>query len=149
MIDTSLVGYWSDDIMYSGATEANDLTFRPDGSGFTYWARLGDVFEVDRFTWHVDSAGKLHVRLIRMLTGTWTVRDNRIHHRVQLEDDIDVAHETSYALAAGRDVFGNNVSTLTLHRPILPAATVFALRKDGQDDPTAADTVSFGEPPAR
>jgi hypothetical protein len=149
VIDTSLVGYWSDDIMYSGAMEANDLTFRADGSGFTYWARIGDVFEVDRFDWHVTAEGNLRIHLTRMLTGTWTVQDNSIHHRVQIEDGIDNVHETSYAVAAGRDVFGNDVTTLTLHQPILPTAAVFALRKDAQEDPTAADAVTFGDPPAR
>lgn len=144
VIDSQLVGYWSDEVLYLGDMEANDVGFRTDGSGFTYWTRVGGVFEVGRFRWHIDSHGRLSVRFLRRLSGTWTVRGDDIRHRVDRESASRSTGATAYVVKTGRDVFGNPATLLVLSRPIGLGGSQFAFKNGGADDPTLASAVPRG-----
>jgi hypothetical protein len=58
------------------------------------------------------------LRVHRHLSGTWTVRDGHVAHRVDREQRCDVALSLAYTISTGRDVLGDPVNLLELDRPV-------------------------------
>ncbi|HZB30075.1 MAG TPA: hypothetical protein VE465_07900 [Streptosporangiaceae bacterium] len=116
------------------------IVFRADGTGWTYWARDGGAFYVDRLRWRTNGDGGLELRIHQTLSGTWTVRDDAIQrHSV----DNRSAHTTNliltYMIMAGHNVFGAPATLLRLDRSVRLGAIGkrFALKRDTQvEDPT-------------
>ncbi|NED96387.1 hypothetical protein G1H11_13835 [Phytoactinopolyspora alkaliphila] len=138
MIDTDLLGYWSDDGRRSGAAEANDMAFRDDGSGFTYWARIvGGTFTVERFTWLVDAGGRLQIRFNELLYGNWVVENGQIVHRVEnTSPATDIPREfqiTTYSVTSGTSMFGKRITSLKLDVLIHLGAQVYYYKHNDVD----------------
>jgi hypothetical protein len=138
LIDTDLLGYWSDDGRRSGAAEANDMAFRNDGSGFTYWVRIvGGTFTVERFSWFVDAAGRLQIMFNELLYGDLVVQDGQIVHRVENTSpatDIPREHQvTDYSVTSGTSMFGKRITTLKLDVLIHLGAQMYYFKHNDVD----------------
>ncbi|HEU4540368.1 MAG TPA: hypothetical protein VFR23_04515 [Jiangellaceae bacterium] len=135
MLDTRLIGYWSDEVLYVGDMETNDIAFGHDGSGFSYWARVGGVFTVKRFTWNIDNQ-RLQIRFTCRLSGTWTVHLGHIRHYVTGERGCSSAWAAPYRISRADDALGNPTTVLTLDRRIGVGGQRFAYLRDTIEDPT-------------
>ena len=144
MLVPRLVGHWSDDVLYLGSMEDAAVVFRADGTGWTYWARDGGAFCVDRLSWRTDGHSRLDLRLHQSLSGTWTVRDSEIPHRVNNRSAQATNLILTYTIRAGHDVFGDPATLLDFDRPVIPGTigNRFALKHDTQiEDPTISGTL--------
>src|SRR5215471_12904583 len=110
--DDRLVGTWSDESLYMGSMEIASITFRPDGTGWTYWSRDGGSFYVHRFDWRCGARGRVLIKLRRSLSGTYAVRGPGVRHRVARDHAEDTIWNVRYAVRDGRDLLGNPVSLL-------------------------------------
>jgi hypothetical protein len=148
VFDAHLEGVWSDGPLYQGSMESAAMVFRPDGSGWTYWARIGGVFSVHRFGWRTDSHRQLHVRLRHHLSGTWAVHDDEIRHHVDSQHTRDTHVVLTYTINPGQDISGNPATVLDLDRPVIPGTLGdrFALKHSHTrvEDPTITGTLPRG-----
>jgi hypothetical protein len=141
VLDERLVGYWSDEDLYQGDMEAADIVFRRDGTGWTYWSKIGGPFVVYRFTWHIAADGRLSLALNQQLAGTWNLQGETIHHRVTSTAASDRMVLLIYEIRAGQDVLGRPATLLNVDHPIR-LGTVgdrFALKRElleDEQDPT-------------
>jgi len=146
--DAHLVGHWSDDVLYQGSMESAAIVFRPDGSGWTYWARVGGVFSVDRFGWRTASHGQLYLRLVQHLSGTWTVQGQDIRHGIKSQHTRDTELVLAYTINTAPDIFGNPTTLLELDQPVMPGTVGdrFALTDSDArvEDPTITGTLPRG-----
>lgn len=141
MLDGRLTGYWSDEDLYQGAMEAADIAFRADGTGWTYWSRDGGGFEVLRFDWQTAAGLRLTIDLHELLSGTWDLSGQVLHHRVRAKTRYDEHIVITYRVTEVQDVFRRPATLLILNRPIA-AGTIgdrFAFKRDlaeADQDPT-------------
>jgi hypothetical protein len=117
VLDTHLVGYWSDESLYQGAMEAADIAFRHDGSGWAYWSRDGGGFFVLRFGWHI-AEGRLVLDLREKLSGTWVLEGRATRHRVTSQAASDGEIVVAYEIRAGQDAFGRPATLFEVGQPI-------------------------------
>lgn len=148
MLDARLVGLWWDDVLYQGSMEEAAVVFRPDGSGWTYWARDGGVFSVHRFGWRTAPIGRLHLRFRQQRSGTWTVHDHKVRHHVDRRRTRDAELALTYTINPGRDLFDNPITLLELDQHVI-AGTVgdrFALKHSNTriEDPTISGVLRRG-----
>jgi len=140
VLDDSLVGRWSDENLYIGSMEAADIIFRSDGTGWTYWSRVGGSFYVLRFDWQISPEGRLDFRLRRQLSGRWTLHGSAIHHQVESQHTRDITLSVTYAVSTGQDVLGNAAILLEFDQRLVPGTIGqrFALKTDNGsgEDPT-------------
>jgi hypothetical protein len=118
VLDGRLVGYWSDDELYQGAMEAADIAFRADGTGWTYWSRIGGTFYVYRFRWHTAAGRHLTLGLHEELSGTWHLAGSRIRHRTDSQTARDRQVVLAYRITAGQNVLRKPATLLDLDQPI-------------------------------
>jgi hypothetical protein len=127
--------------------ESAAIVFRPDGSGWIYWARVG-VFSVHRFGWQTTSDLQLHLRLLHHLWGTWTVQEHEIAHHVDSHHTTDTKLVLTYAINSGHDVLGDPATLLQLDRPVIPGTVGdrFALKDSDTrvEDPTITGALPRG-----
>jgi hypothetical protein len=147
VLDARLVGLWSDDVLYQGSMEEAAVVFRPDGSGWTYWARDGGVFSVHRFGWRT-AASRLRLGFSQQRSGTWTVQGHEVRHRVDRQRTRDTELALTYTISAGRDLFGNPATLLELDQRLI-GGTVgdrFALKHSNIriEDPTISGALPRG-----
>jgi len=148
MLDTRLVGYWSDEDLYLGAMEAADIAFCPDGSGWTYWSRDGGGFSVLRFRWHTTDDRQLALELHEQMSGNRELEGRRTRHHVTSKAACDTNIVVAYEIRAGQDLFGTPATLLEADRPI-SRGTIgnrFALKRDladGEQNP--ADRTMTGQ----
>jgi hypothetical protein len=148
VLDARLVGLWSDADLYQGSMEEAVVVFRPDGSGWTYWARDGGVFSVHRFGWRTAATSRLHLRFRQRRSGTWTVRGHEVRHQVDRQHAHDSELALAYTINAGQDLFGNPATLLELDQPLI-VGTVgdrFALKHNNThiEDPTISGALPRG-----
>src|SRR5262245_43327205 len=100
--------------------EAADIAFRPDGTGWTYWSRVGGAFEVHRFRWRTTAGHQLTLDLRRQLSGTWHLARGTIRHRVTSQAACGERIVLAYQIRAGQDVLGRPATLLEAGQPINP-----------------------------
>ncbi|MDS0135138.1 MULTISPECIES: hypothetical protein [unclassified Amycolatopsis] len=128
-MDNPLLGYWSEQEVYPNDPEYSDLGFRPDGSGWMYWASWSTEFLVHRFRWHVPAPGRLTARLHLTVGGEWSVADGHVTHQVEYREEADAVVELGWAIEPD--------SELTLDRPLADlCGTRFRPVAAGGTDPT-------------
>jgi len=118
VLDTRLVGYWSDEALYQGAMEAADIAFRPDGTGWTYWSRFGGAFFVLRFSWHTTDGRSLTLDLDQELSGTWDLHRHTIRHHVDSQATCGKQLVLAYTITAGQDTLKRPATLLELDQRI-------------------------------
>jgi hypothetical protein len=118
--DARLVGYWSDEALYQGAMEAASIAFRPDGTGWTYWSRVGGTFSVHRFGWHTTADQQLTLDLREQLSGSWHVAGHTTQHHVTSQAARGKRIVLGYRIRAGHDVLGRPATLLEADQPISP-----------------------------
>jgi hypothetical protein len=109
--DGNLVGHWSDRDLYPHDTEFADLVFRADGTGWTYWCSWSMEFNVERFRWRETTPGVLEVRLVLLLSGTWSTVEGETRHEVTDREPLDTNSTHAYRLTG-------DPLTLELDRPV-------------------------------
>jgi len=117
VLDTRLVGYWSDKNLYLGAMEAASVAFRPDGYGWVYWSNAGGFF-IARFSWHVAESHQLTLDMYEELSGTWRYEGHTLRHRVASQDACDTKTVLTYEIRQGQDVLGRPATLLETGQPI-------------------------------
>jgi hypothetical protein len=142
VLDTRLVGYWSDKNLYQGTMEAADIAFRPDGTGWAYWSRIGGGFFVLRFSWDTPKDWQLVLGLREELSGRWRAERHTVRHRVTSQIACDTKIVLTYKIRAGQDVLGRPATLLEAGQPI-SRGTIgdrFALERElagDEQDPAA------------
>jgi len=121
VIDTRLVGYWSDRDLYLGSPEDSDIAFRPNGSGWAYWSKWGGVFMVLRFAWHTTADARLVLRLRRELSGSWYLEDSRIKHRVEDQQSGQGNLAVAYEISQQTDAYGRSARAVKFSQQISPS----------------------------
>ncbi|PSL52115.1 hypothetical protein B0I31_11567 [Saccharothrix carnea] len=111
MPDEYLVGHWSDRELYPHDPEYSELAFQADGTGWTYWCSWSTAFTVERFRWRETAAGVLEVRLVVLLSGTWSVVDGRTRHEVEDRQPLATTSSPTYRIT-------DEPPTLELDRPL-------------------------------
>lgn len=117
MLDSRLAGYWSDKNLNLGAMEAADVAFRPDGSGWVYWANAGGFF-VSRFTWHVAERRELTLDMHEELSGRWRWERHAVRYRVASQEARGTTTVLTYQIRQGQDVLGRPATLLETGEPI-------------------------------
>lgn len=136
VLDSRLVGYWSDADLYQGSMEAADIAFRPDGIGWAHWSRDGGGFFVLRFSWHTGGGQRLTLRLRQKLSGTWDLDGSSVRHHVTSQDALDEHFAATYQTSPGRNLYGEPATLLRLDKALRPGTIgdKFALRRPLSDD---------------
>jgi hypothetical protein len=141
VLDGRLVGYWSDEDLYQGVMEAADIAFRADGTGWTYWSRIGGTFYVHRFGWHTAADRHLTLDLHQELSGTWHLEDHTTQHRVRSQAPCHQQIILAYQITAGQNALRKPATLLELDQRIR-AGTIgdrFAFKREltqTEHDPT-------------
>lgn len=142
MVDTDLVGYWTDNVMYARSAETNELAFRGDGSGYAYWMHVEGLFTIQNFTWRTDPPGTLHLQFTDNLTGSWHIAGDDLDHRVEAEEPDDAAFTTAYTIIDAEDALGMPATILTLERTQVGTRKLVHRRYD-PDEPTLTSVRAF------
>lgn len=120
MLDTRLVGYWSDKNLSQGSMEAADIAFRPDGRGWVYWSNFGGGFHIMRFRWYLGDRRRLTLDVREELSGRW-YRDRRslgTGYRVSSKQASGPRIVLGYEVREGQDVLGRPATLLETDQPI-------------------------------
>jgi hypothetical protein len=136
VLDTRLVGYWSDENLYQGNMEAADIAFRPDGNGWAYWSRDGGGLFILRFSWHTTAGGQLGLDLREKLSGSWDLEGHVTRYRVTSQEACDTKIVLAYEIRAGQDVVGKPATLLEVSQQI-SRGTIgdrFALKRELAED---------------
>ncbi len=139
MRDSQIVGYWSDEALYFDSMEVAEIVFRPDGSGWTYWAHFR-AFALQRFDWHTTADQSLVLSCRERLSGTWIRRDSGFEHQVSEQHPDGEERVLHYRVNAGRNVFGQPATLLEFSTPVITGVLGdrFAYRREvaeGEADP--------------
>ncbi|MEV8436087.1 hypothetical protein AB0425_01825 [Actinosynnema sp. NPDC051121] len=129
MPDANLVGHWSDRDLYPHDPEFSELVFRADGTGWTYWCSWSAEFTVERFRWRETAPGVLEVRLVALLSGTWSTVGGETRHEVEDREPLDLTSSPTYRITG-------DPLALELDRPIdvtLGATRFTLLSRDAVD----------------
>jgi hypothetical protein len=119
MLDTRLVGYWSDKHLYLGGMAAADIAFCADGTGWTNWSNVAGAFEVLRFRWRQTSGSSLTLRLREYVSGTWSLDGDTTTHQPGEHSARDEQIVLGYEITAGHTVIGDPVEVLEFDRHII------------------------------
>jgi len=118
VLDTRLVGYWSDKNLSMGSMEGADVAFRPDGYGWVHWSNFGGGFFIMRFSWDVAESGQLTLDMHEELSGTWRWERHTHRYRVASQDACDTRTVLTYEIRHGQDVLGRPAVLLETGQPI-------------------------------
>jgi hypothetical protein len=118
VLDTRLVGYWSDKHLYLGSMEGADVAFRPDGYGWVHWSNFGGGFFIMRFSWDVGESGQLTLATHEELSGTWRRERHTPRYRVSTQEACDTKTVLAYEIRQGQDVLGRPAVLLETGQPI-------------------------------
>jgi len=113
---------------------ADDIAFRADGTGWTYWCNAAKGFEVMRFTWRQASRSALTLRVREYAGGDWSI-DHRDHvtHRVTSQRAWDERISLGYKITAGQDVNGRPATLLQVDQGAIRTVVIgkrFALERE-------------------
>ncbi|HEX6523666.1 MAG TPA: hypothetical protein VF070_27250 [Streptosporangiaceae bacterium] len=142
MLDSQIVGYWSDEELYFDSMEVAEIVLRPEGSGWTYRAHFR-TFALHRFDWHTTADHSLVLCCRECLSGTWVRQETEFKHQVaeqRLDDEERVLH---YQVSEGHNVFGKPATLLQFSKPVITGAIGdrFAYKREvaeGEADPVEA-----------
>jgi hypothetical protein len=149
MRDSQIVGYWSDEELYFDSMEVAEIVFRPEGSGWMYWAHFR-TFAMRRFDWHTTADHSLVLRCRERLSGTWIRRDEAFEHHVTDQHPEDEERVLHYQVNDGRNVFGKPATLLQFSKAVITGAIGdrFAFKREvaeGEADPVARPAPSAAD----
>jgi hypothetical protein len=120
VMDSRLVGYWSDKNLYQGGMKAADIAFRPDGKGWAEGSNAAYGFVILRFTWHAAERRQLTLHLCEELSGTWHWEGRTLRYRVTSRHACDTKIVLAYKIRRGRDALGRPATLLEAGQRISP-----------------------------
>jgi hypothetical protein len=130
------VGYWSDKNLYMGSMAVDEIAFRADGTGWTYWCNAARGFEVVRFTWRQASRSALTLRVREYAGGDWSLGHGDrpvITHRVTSQSARDERISLGYEITAGQNVIGSPATLLQFDQVVIRSVVIgkrFALERE-------------------
>jgi len=131
MLDSRLVGYWSDEPLYQGDMEFADVAFRADWTGWTYWCNAAGAFEVVRFSWQ-GNGPVLHLHLREYVAGTWSLNGGKLTHQLTDRSGEDQLISLAYEIIAGQNATGDPATLLQFDQSVIRGVVGdrFALKRE-------------------
>lgn len=148
MLETGLVGYWSDKHLYPGDMEATDIAFCADGTGWTDWTNAAQAFEIMRFRWQA-SGSTLVLHLHEYVSGTWNLDGGTAPRQQRDRHALDEQIPLGYEITEGQNAVGGPATVLQFDRHVIlgVSSNRFAFERelaDGERDPAYSSAVPPG-----